>query len=144
MFEYSVAEGEGMSERKIVIPEGMLDAAFRKAKLSLDTSDARTQNGIELAVEAALKWLGENPIVPTEEQHRKIIADWNSEYRVARGYVDFVGEWQRRMFIAPDPDEEIKDLLFSANLADSSTIEIANNKLRDAYRRGLKKREVGE
>lgn len=139
-----------MNERKIVVPDGLLKAGAKE----IDCGGSMPANAAVLAgqvLQGALKWLGENPICPTQEQKDHLLKHFSpiGVERWDKGmWFNFIAdcavEWQRRMFIAPDPDEEIKDLLFSANLADSSTIEIANNKLRDAYRRGLKKRKVGE
>ena len=70
-----------MSERKIKVPEGMLKAAVKAAwKLTwpdredpeMSTCSPRVREEIresfKCALEAALRWLSENPSVPTNEQ----------------------------------------------------------------------------
>ena len=90
-----------MNEKKIVVPEGMLQEA----------SDAHRRLGkmgaqILTVLEAALRWLSENPIVPSEEQLSELwnsgLIDWNNfKWR------DIPTLWceiQRRMFLAPEPE----------------------------------------
>ena len=86
-----------MSEEKIVVPEGMLEATRGAC-----TPNHPNRTRIEL--EAALRWLTENPIVPTEP----FVAMIDSEVRdrsTRKGYgmyVELLAEW-RRMFLAPEP-----------------------------------------
>ena len=54
-----------MSERRIVVPEGMLSAVL-KAKQMPETEPF--QETVRSALEAALRWLSDNPQVPTMEQ----------------------------------------------------------------------------
>lgn len=87
------------THRKIQIPPAMLKAA------------GASTNGVDpegyliyCMLEAALRWLAENPIVPTEQQAYDI-AMQKSQFQfdpwelVRWGAV----EWQRRMFLAPEP-----------------------------------------
>ena len=73
---------------------------------------ASDENSIHVLLEAALYWLSDNPILPSIKQLNEIFT------KVDRGnggtYIPaYLEEWQRRMFLAPEPDvpEEIKDLL---------------------------------
>lgn len=97
-----------MGEKKIVVPEGMLKA------IAHAYYDNERQGPSMLSLyecnrigEAALRWISENPIVPTKEQ---VEAIWNSlpDARGAYPYWDktcrVFGEWQRRMFLDPEPE----------------------------------------
>jgi hypothetical protein len=90
-------------EKKIVVPEGMLKAAF-----GLDVPALWTETPLCLILERSLRWLRENPIEPTEVQQREIAVKM-AQYQVARMgkfetsdyHIWFpIVEWQRRMFLA--------------------------------------------
>ena len=94
-----------MMEKKIVVPEGMMKAAY-DAQLGIGPptfewheADELTQRFYNRILEAALRWLSENPIVPTEEQsldmEMRINCENHRDYRKK-----FAVEWQRRMFLA--------------------------------------------
>jgi len=99
-----------MMEKRIAVPEGMLRAAWH-AQLPADNPTFEWDEGDEMnrkfyrrIFEAALLWLSENPIVPTLEQHMEISGVVRS--RVDHNNLtmwDFWAEWQRRMFLAPEP-----------------------------------------
>ena len=106
-----------MSEKKIVVPEGMIRAVEDRCgdlcKYGGKSQSVRFVS--QTAVEAALRWLSENPILPTAEQLYSTIGKlpvamcdivWTERDRA------LIAEWQRRMFLAPEPEvpEEIKDL----------------------------------
>lgn len=84
--------------RKIVVPDGMLKAAGAG-------SDGVDPCGFYLVgpLRAALEWLAENPVMPT--------AEWIQDHRSAEHetlttstrYSRVIAEWQRQMFLAPDP-----------------------------------------
>ena len=92
---------------KIKVPDAILKAAiaaFYKEKK------------IEAALEAALRCMAENPIVPTLEDVENILA----ERVVETGFIDanylaiyVASQWQRHMFFAPDPKvpPELIDIL---------------------------------
>lgn len=105
---------EGMSdEKKYVVPEPMVKAAVDAlAKKWGYTADVDLgQNHLDYcrsAVEAAVKWLAENPLVPDEEQ---TVAMAQAKARFPFDAWEWVRwgatEWQRRMFLAPsDPREK--------------------------------------
>jgi len=92
-----------MSERKIVVPEGMrkfvLDECADKCKYGGNSQSVATVSLV--AVEAALRWMSENPIVPTDEQ----VAEMKKKLvPVHPHWANIVAEWQRRMFLAPEPE----------------------------------------
>jgi hypothetical protein len=84
---------------KIKVPEGMLTAG-NDAVMSQSCCPCSTCVGNREAIlEAALLWLSENPIVPTVAQWSDIYH--NSDARSARWRCV---EWQRRMFLSPEPE----------------------------------------
>lgn len=92
-----------MSE-KIVVPEGMRKSATR-AWLE---SEYEKPDVIRISLEAALRWLSENPIVPTDTQAYDL---WQSQILSGKTHSDnelaklCAVEWQRRMFLAaPEPE----------------------------------------
>ena len=87
-----------MSETKIQVPEGMLKA-IRGRYVGND-------NCGRYILEAALRWLSENPIVPTDGEAKAIWRDTGLCNEVDDDELRcIVVEWQRRMFLAPDgPD----------------------------------------
>lgn len=136
-----------MSEKKIVVPEGMM-LAVRKSG-----HDYILKNPVVITsiLEAALRWLSENPIIPTGQQGRDLDGAWlDSKSNLAAPYhqtaraTEFGAiEWQRRMFLAPEPElpDAIKDLKFPC-FNDGQTVlvspECVNDHILEAYRRGQK------
>lgn len=136
-----------MSERKYVVPEGMWDAAqAAAAEVSLNGSNGSVEK-VTRGLECALRWLAENPIVPSMEQVIDISkASIVDSHRVDL-FVHYVcAEWQRRMFLAPEPrvSEVVKDLLWLDPPVDLLAVDDcggaitqeANLRILEAYRRG--------
>lgn len=127
-------------EKKYVVPREMMNAAIAGYARCVGMGSF-DRFGIEWAVEAALRWLAENPIVPSHEQ----IYDMEKEH-VNPNIRWMLIEWQRQMFLAPDPDSPIKDLIFDSPsgipvvLSDHSVSvsDDVNSRIREAYRRGQK------
>jgi hypothetical protein len=130
-----------MSEKKYVVPEGMLKAAI-EASDSLPYMKTDIRRGLE----AAFRWLAENPIVPTDKQVREMIAPKfgiNSKElngnMIASGITAAI-TWQRRMFLVSEPEvpEEIKDLLIP-NFFNSIDVILGIEKTRseDDYRKNI-------
>jgi hypothetical protein len=117
---------------KIKVPEGMMDVAETAIH---NCPEETSRNMARSSLEAALAWLAENPIVPTTSDDFSFLS---SDYRLMDGYeanlVKSITKWQRRMFLAPDPDEPIKDLLEGKHVHGFNDSKEA---LREAYRRGL-------
>jgi hypothetical protein len=99
---------------KIVVPQGMVDAfgvGYDHQKGLGGNRDVCERGGIE----AAMRWLAQNPIVPTYEQERSLDGAWMEskrnpfdpahkfEHATAFGAV----EWQRRMFLARPDNREM-------------------------------------
>ena len=125
-----------MGEKRVVVPEGMYDAAMKY-------QDSGIQCGA--ALEAALRWLSENPIVPTEEQ-----AQYMYDGKKGLGHAGTIRycmiEWQRRMFLAPEPNP-LDDLYIFPNqfIPVDLKVDISANdvnvRINEAYRRGQQSRE---
>ena len=135
---------------KIKVPEGMLVAAHNAPGLE---REGNRYYYITCGLKAALHWLSEHPIVPTEAQVMEILQE-----RVASGHITgeeycaippatvrfCIAEWERHMFDAPEPEvpEEIKDMLLDARASDSERCffkpSVYNERIVEAYHRGQK------
>ena len=144
-----------MSDKKILVPEGMLKAAveavrdrsefgfhFIDNKDELRSRRARIVAQTQDTLEAALLWLSENPIVPTNEQTQGVCDSIFVGSENLLDPRDAMVEWQRRMFLAPEPEvpEEINDL----RLGGQTTMSMGRMDwlLTEAFRRGQKSKEV--
>lgn len=91
-----------MNKQRYVIPEGMLRAAK-------DAYHAQTQDGVDTmaireSLEAAFRWLGDNPVKPSTQQIREMLGSgWSdSTCEGTMTGVMLAGllmEWERRMFL---------------------------------------------
>lgn len=136
---------------KIIVPNEMISAAWNAVALKMREYVTEGKGRVpelsvsRISVEAALQWLAENPVVPTDEQEESLR---NACFRVV-GPTRFVRnvavEWQRRMFLASEPEvpEEIKDLLVNPSNWVISTVmgtsvdsSIINSRVIEAFRRG--------
>jgi hypothetical protein len=84
-----------MADQEYVVPEGMRKAA-------MEATNGWDPEGyfIYLPLLAALKWLAENPIVPTPEQVQDIRADCPN-VATPDAWQWGMTEWQRRMLLKP-------------------------------------------
>lgn len=117
---------------KYKVPDGMLKAfkeAYR-AEYGCLPHSVHMQK-IVRSFEAALRWLAENPPLPTEKQ-------CNEMWRAADNHGDrYCQEWIRRMFLAePEVPEEIEDL--QVNDLDMGWDGPINKRILEAYKRGQK------
>ena len=140
---------EKSMSKKIVVPEGMLKAAIGQALESgkvmkrrlwtefFGSHDATCVQFTREMLEAALEWLAEHPIVPTDEQFQKMCGfyDWimRRDYEKMR---DLIRKWTGMMFVAPEPEvmEAVKDLLVKN--PDHPDREEIDKRILEAYRRG--------
>jgi hypothetical protein len=123
-----------MSDKQYVVPEAGLKAA-------LDRFGSRhpfSEDIARMLLEAFIRWLSENPIMPTEEQWAACLASYDDAGK--SGYecgVWFMQEWQRRMFLAPEPEvpEAIKNLLWNTENGQDTGLA-HNSAVIEAFRRG--------
>lgn len=140
-----------MSETKIKVPEGMLEAAvdasmlrwedandgYRKSSMGVE-AEKQLRRNLPAVIEAALLWQQENAPVPTEDQLGDLQNKYHALPEQGAGVVWPIwicGEWIRRMYDAPQPEvpSEIKDLLFG----DKNHVCIeADLAIVEAFRRG--------
>ena len=122
-----------MSKKKIVVPDGMLAVATAACE---KWSGIRESQLAQKVLESALAWLAKNPISPTPEQAIAIAKSRFDDRVTGIWFATGAVEWQRRMFLAPEPEvpEEIKDLMDRwGNRFDEAILQ--------AYRRGLAAKE---
>jgi len=113
-----------MTEPKIKVPEGMLaavDEAIGKARarsverLASRAGELWPNDLKQVTLEAALRWLAQNPIVPTLDEWEDCFRAIPDESYPSSVEVEIAqcAEWQRRMFFVSEPEvpEAIKDLL---------------------------------
>lgn len=132
-------EKEAM-KKNIVVPDGMYQAAMKYQDSGIQCS---------AALEAALRWLSENPITPSQKEAGEL-SGWKAREEDAHRHIVqlSIREWQCRMFLAPPPEvpEEVKDLLLDesqerrtdfrgANVS-SWARPFINEAILEAYRRG--------
>lgn len=137
-----------MSEKKIKVPEGMLKAFLggrEEPKERVVTEWTPERSGLE----AALRWLSENPIVPTDEQLASMFKEFPEGPSVI-GPKQIIELWQRRCFLAPESEvpDEIKDMLWNESPrecvipkeegAGLKARKLHNKEILEAYRRGYK------
>lgn len=124
---------ETMSEKNIKVPEGMMKASY-DAHLLLGKMGAQ----IPTVLEAALRWLSENPIVPTPEQARELIGPMVVLNETSLIFA--IEAWQRRMFLAPETevpglDDVLESFISYMKTSKPPTLAEVEAKL-EAYRRG--------
>lgn len=102
---------------KLKIPEGMLNAFTTGTQFGTIQDGTYRHNPIA-GLEAALQWLAENPVVPPKGWGIVCLHAHGGYKNVEDRMEDAAVEWQRRMFLAPEPEipEEIRDLMWSEAL----------------------------
>ena len=85
---------------KIIVPEGMLKAFAETKGEGLPAWDRHRRK-----LEAALRWLSENPIVPSESEACRLAMENNSDLGSAEEVIGYITGWQRRMFLGPRESE---------------------------------------
>ena len=127
-----------MSENRYVVPDGMLEAAENSMPKDAPW-EAFSINGI---LEAALRWLAENPMVPTSRQYHEDM-DFESSTETDPTYetaCSVIAKWQRLCFLAPEPEvpEAVKDLLLPCDTVIQQPAKDRNADILEAFRRGQK------
>lgn len=133
-----------MSEKKIVVPQGMLAAAYEYCPASFAMPAVRAM------LEAALLWASQHPLYPTIEQQfslhdswpRSLTYDEKSTHPIQDQIFYSIVEWQRIAFLAPEPEvpEEVKDLLVDIGISPELSVgrRQFNGNIVEAFRRGQK------
>jgi hypothetical protein len=121
------------TKTKIVVPEGMLGAV-----LGNDLHALYTVNLVTTMIERALRWLSENPIEPTPGFGSRFMRTLGGYHETEKLVEWGAAEWQRRMFLAPEPEvpEELKDLLEGMKSMPTLEREWATRVALESYRRG--------
>jgi hypothetical protein len=118
-----------VDKKKIVVPEGMGKAAEQVA------TNASTLEILNI-LEAALQWLSENPIKPTDRQvdhlRRQFLDSRGNHVTFDQATLLIATEWQRRMFLLAEPEYPDIDEL----LKGFSEFGEAHKNIIEAYRRG--------
>jgi len=88
--------------KKIVVPEEMKKAAIddwyiRGRELSIE-------DRVDSVLRAALGWLADNPIVPSSIDVTEMVEARAAFDRPPIAPFFYAVEWQRRMFLAPEPE----------------------------------------
>jgi hypothetical protein len=99
-----------MSDKKYLVPEGMLKAA---QSAGVQADGFRAYN-LAVCLEAAIRWLAENPVVPTDAQAQAMIRVESKATGHSWDMIKAPGsEWQRICFLAPEPEvpDAVKDLM---------------------------------
>lgn len=112
-----------MNEKRYIVPEGMLKAGIVGA--------GRCVAPVERILEAALRWLSENPIEATYQDWQQFCVE-----HPRAGVEPFPAWWQRRMVLAPEPEvpEAVKDLLYDPTVGPTKIGR--NDAIFEAFRRG--------
>ncbi len=109
-----------MSEVKIKVPKGMLKAV--EDRYGDVYASGFYRKVVTADLEAALRWLAENPIVPTRTEVESIIEP-NLRGLDAYDLVKAsIAEWQRRMFLAPEPEAPKDVFRFHATMRRPATV----------------------
>ena len=132
-----------MSDKKIVVPEGMLAAAGKELRIA-GFGDNVLMCNARRKLEPALEWLrlSEHPIVPSDQEVVEIL-DKVEPYRNWLEMVKRVIEiWQRQMFIATEPElpEELKTI-FKDTSKWNGLDQDTKDAIWEAYRRGLESKD---
>lgn len=119
---------------KVKVPDGMFQAALKYQDSAIQCS---------AALEAALRWLSENPIVPTDEQILKLQQMFRAIPEPGNKQNLMITAFQRLMFLESEPEvpEMVKDLIWDKTPGAwpspvGEHTRIHNEQLIEAYRRG--------
>lgn len=98
-----------MNDIKVQVPEGMLKAAKSAVERHIK-NPTDLEGAAYVAVEAALRWLSENPIEPSVSEAVALCEPLGCR-AVGSPLAKYAAtEWQRRMFLAPKSDALSKEL----------------------------------
>src|SRR6202789_1329114 len=101
---------------KIIVPAGMLKAVDEAISTARGIGcDLIAGHVRDIALEAALRWLSENPIEPSNKQIGEMIlsAPYSNTRQAYTSTIFCITEWQKRMILAPEPENDVEKLLKS-------------------------------
>jgi hypothetical protein len=132
-----------MPENKYVIPDGMWNAArlAMTGGVYLEVN-SQAEDTLRKVLHAAIWWLVENPIVPDEKQVEDMRHGYEMQasFGVTPIWAYAPIEWQRRMFLAPEPKmhPKLEMLINECQEAgwEKQHIETLRYVFNDAYQRG--------
>ncbi len=139
-----------MSEKRYILPAGMFAAFMCGYNICWTSYDGDERNKhftcMEAGVRAVLRFLAENPIVPSETQRQHLLEHFSPfgvdhwDKSMWHNFIaDCTVEFQRRMFVPPEPEvpKELEDLLDDDLIPN---IRSNNHHMRiiEAFRRGQK------
>ena len=137
--------GKKMSEKKIVVPDGMHRAAVERLLLyenfrvdtlepSTSTPEQQANGRASVVLEAALRWQANRSPEISKELLERLATAGNVSKETAYDIVDMA---LRRVYLAPEPKvpEKIEDLLFNPSRTDLCGNK-ANFRIREAFHRG--------
>lgn len=127
-------------KKEIALPKGMLEA-FEETFVKVGNHSTLNLIAGTYGLIAAVRWLSENPILPTEKQLREMEDRELGKLALDNGdrftEVGVIRAWQKRMFLAPEPPfpPEIRDLM-----GDYCAEGSIGSLIVEAYRRGRDKK----
>ena len=92
-----------MAEKKYVVPVGGLEAAIAATKNITTGQWVILRDGLE----AFCVWISNNTIGPTASQARELIGSMVVLNETSLIFA--IEAWQRRMFVAPEPEQEFSE-----------------------------------
>lgn len=116
-----------MRNKRVVVPQGMIEAGKERDRLNSGYNGFRDYQRAEAILEAGLRWLSENPIIPTQQQALDMVTggkfDSFDNWELVRWGAC---EWQRRMFLSPETDipQAVKDVFLRTGEIDWSSSEV--------------------
>jgi len=133
-----------MREHKAVTPEMIDDElvnAIYASPIFLDNTHEGSNKTIDSEyIRAVLAYLANNPVVPNEDEKRRMSHAWMISSESCEGYWAAI-EWQRRAYLKKEPElpEEVKNLLWKANPYPNTGAENRHDEaVKAAYALGLK------
>jgi hypothetical protein len=131
--------------KKILVPKGMATAGRLAFGEFYGFRDPKELHGgaVEFVLQEALRWLSDNPIVPTPKQIEDMVRSWHGKCDVSDFVVLVMHEWQRRMFLTPELEvpEAVEDLMWGSGKANEDDDRCHNEDVIEAYRRGQQSKE---
>ena len=139
---------------KYLVPEEGLKAAVEAMKGPSGPKFRSTEEWASCGIEAFIRWQSENPIVPSEDEQLPPLsyktdssewigkdADHEREKSYREGLCMCLAEWQRRMYLVPEPEvpEAVKGLqgIHLASVKDQADLDRLVTTLNvEAYRLG--------